>query len=772
MNQNMEIHNLLQINLYGNDPWKLTEVLPCPEAAKAKASVFALSNGHIGLRGGFEEDCRIKTPDGTNDLFINGVYGSEPIKYAEVAFGYAKERQTMLTFANPLGLEIQIDGERFSACSNLKNYRRTLDLKTGLLIREGEWTLKNGTQVSFAFERFVSLEDDNLICSRYSFESSVPIDEIRLHSFISEQYREAEDSEDSRAATVMNGMVSTVAQGASENTTWIIQGVKCPEQTVCITNANMSKELVLEESNYSIIASGGGNNRYVLERVSAVLESQVEETDKILSSTLSATKKAMNKGFEILLSEQKNHMDSFWEDSDIAVSGSPIVQQIVRFACYELYCNAGHNEKTSLPAKGLTGSGYDGHYFWDTETYMFPFFAYTQPERARKLLMYRYGKLDAARKRALELGYENCALYPWRTINGEECSPYYPAGTAQYHINADIAYAVITYYRVTQDKEFLFRYGAEILAETARFWMKIGFFNPNRDGKFCINCVTGPDEYTALVNNNCYTNLMAASNLKYAAEALREFEQELPEEYIKFSARRNIYPEERNSWEKASENIYLPYDEQKGIYLQDDQQLDRIPWEMEQIPRENFPLLLHYHPLTIYRHLICKQADLVLAMVLNGDNFTFTDKEKALDFYETITTHDSSLSRMIFCILACNTQKYNKADKYFAQGSACDIHDVQGNTTDGLHMANLGGVWMGLIYGYAGMRIQDDALSFTPHCPSFLDSFSFRIKFGESKIRVEIRKNETFFSLVSGPEVKIIVSDKSIFLRSSDLSRA
>nr|WP_274601625.1 glycosyl hydrolase family 65 protein [Clostridium rhizosphaerae] len=423
---------------------------------------------------------------------------------------------------------------------------------------------------------------------------------------------------------------------------------------------------------------------------------------------------------------------------------------------FHLLQSVGRDGKTNIGAKGLSGEGYEGHYFWDTEIYMLPFFLYNNPDISRKLLEYRYSILPNARERARIMSHKKGALYPWRTIDGDECSAYFPAGTAQYHINADIAFAIKRYMEATEDKDFLLNYGAEILFETARLWADLGEFIENKGNKFCINDVTGPDEYTAIVNNNCYTNLMAKENLEYAYKTAVWMKENAKEAYEELINKIGFIEDELQFWKKASDNMYIPYNEELGIYLQDDSFLYKTPWDFENTPKENYPLLLHYHPLVIYRHQVCKQADLVLAEFLLNHKFDIEQKRRDYDFYEKVTTHDSSLSTCIFSIMASEVGYHDKAYKYFMETATMDLTDSHRNTKDGIHAANMAGAGMCLVNGFAGMRVYEDTISFNPYIPKEWQEYKFKVTYRGRLIEIKVNKDGTSYRMLEGESLEIV----------------
>ena len=408
-----------------------------------------------------------------------------------------------------------------------------------------------------------------------------------------------------------------------------------------------------------------------------------------------------------------------------------------------------------MPAKGLTGQAYEGHYFWDTEIYLLPFLTYTSPRIARNLLAFRYKMLPQARARAKELDHRG-AMFPWRTINGEEASAYYAAGTAQYHINADIMYALRKYVQATGDEAFLRDFGAEMLVETARLWLDLGFYSDAKGGKFCINGVTGPNEYNAVVNNNAYTNLMARENLRYATEVVESLRATELDAYNALVQKTALEPSEAKAWIHAAENMYVPYDEKLNIIPEDDNFLDKEPWDFRNTPADHYPLLLFYHPLNIYRKRVIKQADVILAMFLLGDVFSPESKKRNFDFYDPLTTGDSSLSSCVEAIIAAQIGDIDKAIRYGMAALLMDLADVGGNVKDGCHIASMGGTWMMLTYGLAGMRDHDGTLSFRPRrAPEDNAILRFPVTYRGQLLEVEIGLEQVEYALREGDRLVI-----------------
>jgi alpha,alpha-trehalose phosphorylase len=461
--------------------------------------------------------------------------------------------------------------------------------------------------------------------------------------------------------------------------------------------------------------------------------------------------------------DHRHHVESFWARSDVQIDGAPDIQQAVRFNLFQLMQAVARAEGLGVPAKGVTGRGYEGHYFWDTEIYVVPFLIHSNPRWARQVLGFRCGMLDAARTRAREVGHRG-ALFPWRTISGQEASAWYAAGTAQYHINADIAYALRHYRNVTGDLEFLLGDGAQVMVETARFWMELGFFSERRGGRFCINSVTGPDEYTTVVNNNAYTNLMAKENLAGAVRVTEWLRGNDPAAHGKLCRETELSDAEIERWRRAAELMYVPRHEELGIVLQDEDFLARKPWDFDATPIENYPLLLHYHPLELYRHQVIKQTDVVLATYLVGQGFSEEEKRRTFDYYDPLTTGDSTLSACIQSVIASAVGYPDAALEYFLDACAVDLVDAHGNTADGIHIASCGGTWLALIAGFGGLRDFDGEVRFHPRLPDEWEGLRFRVQVRGQIIEVAMTPEATTYRLLEGRGLMIRHCDEHIRL--------
>ncbi len=437
-----------------------------------------------------------------------------------------------------------------------------------------------------------------------------------------------------------------------------------------------------------------------------------------------------------LLASQRQFLDEFWDSADVQVDGDSEIQQAVRFALFHVLQAGARAERRPIPAKGLTGPGYDGHVFWDTEMYALPVLTYTLPAGAGDVLRWRHATLDLARDRAAQLGLKGAA-FPWRTIRGHECSAYWPAGTAAFHIGADIADAVIRYVNATGDDTFIREVGVELLVETARLWRSVGHHDVH--GQFHVDGVTGPDEYSAIADDNTYTNLMAARNLAAAADMVSA--------YPDVAHQLQVSDEEAASWRDAAAAVHVPFNTELGVHEQSRHFTRHQEWDFAHTPDESYPLLLHVPYFDLYRKQVIKQADLVLAMHWRGDAFTPEQKARNFAYYEARTVRDSSLSACTQAILAAEVGHLELAHDYVAEAAMMDLHDLAHNTRDGVHIASLAGAWLGLVAGFGGLRDHNGQLSFAPRLPERLSTLEFSLLWRGVRLRVSVEPNQVTYSL-------------------------
>jgi len=764
--------------IYPFEDWVIRETQFSIDTNYRNETIFALANGYIGIRGTFEEGYSGPKNTSFNGTYINGFYEIHDIVYPEGGYGFAKIGQTMLNVADSKIIKLYVDGEQFDLLKGkILFYERVLDMKKGVVERKVKWESPTGKVLEVKIKRIVSLNRQHLAAISFTVEPVNFSGKIRFISAIDGNVSNINDSKDVRVGSNLKGKVlKTIDKGVEDLKGWIVQKTQksnfsyvCAIDNALVGDSKYEVSNSLEEDGVKVIVDleAEKGTSYTLNKFISYYTSKDFDENKLVAFALEEIEKAKNDGFETIEKEQEEFLNSFWEDADVIIEGDKALQQGIRFNEFHLLQSVGRDGKTNIAAKGLTGEGYEGHYFWDSDIYIMPFFLYTKPEIAKALVMYRYNLLDAARSRAKELGHKG-ALYPWRTIDGPECSAYFPAGTAQYHINADIVYALKRYVEATNDLDFLYDYGCEILFETARFWENLGAYIPLKGNKFCINCVTGPDEYTALVDNNAYTNYMAKMNLEYAYNIANKMKKEVPEKYQKIASKLNLKDQEINAWKKAADNMYLPYSKELDIIPQDDSFLYKERITVDQIPQDQFPLLLHWHYLNIYRYQICKQPDVLLLMFLQREKFTKDELKKNYDYYEPITTHDSSLSPAIFSILANEIGYTDKAYKYFMMTARMDLDDYNDNVKDGIHAASMAGTWSAVVNGFGGMRVYTNELHFEPRLPKEWNLLSFNVRYKGRKINIKLTKESVVFALLEGEPIEIYYFDEKILLEKGE----
>jgi alpha,alpha-trehalose phosphorylase len=725
-------------------------------------TLFHNANGYLGVRSNFEEGypAGFDTIRGT---YLNGFYDFNEVRQPENFFGFTNEKQTMLNVADTQGIRLFLGDEAFNPFTGgVLACTRRLDMAEGYTERFVRWRSPGEKEVEIRIRRLASFARPNLFFTEYSVKALNFDGKIRFVSTHTGEVENYHDPADPRLSQErfrplrqesfrIRGTASTITGRTSRSGLLVTSAV---DHTVEISGGGAAPSGETTGDGREARFEAEGELR---RGASCVLRKYAVFTDsrRFGGDCAGAAERelqgAMAEGPAAIYAAQRDFLAEFWENAEAGIDGDEELETALRYNLYQLLQSVGRDRFGNIAAKGLSGEGYEGHFFWDTEMYIEPFFALTNPRIARSLISFRYGIMEEARKNARLLGHRKGVLFPWRTIMGRECSGYYPAGTAQYHINADIAWSVVSYYLATGDLDFIGREGAEILFETARLWMDLGHYC---GGVFRINEVTGPDEYTCLVNNNYYTNAAARSNLFWA---VRFYELLAEAGNHDAAARTGISAEEIAGFREAAERMYLPYDETLGINPQDDSFLYKKKWDLAATPKENFPLLLHYHPLHLNRFQVCKQADTVLAHFVFEDTQPLETIRKSFLYYEEITTHDSSLSTCIYSIVASKLGFREKAFRYFGDSAYLDLRNLHGNTRDGIHTANMGGVWMALVYGFAGLRLKERGLFFAPSLPEPWKGYRFRVRYRDALIHVAITDGEAVFTLLAGDPRRIFV---------------
>lgn len=709
------------------------------EELRLQETLFHTANGYIGVRGNFEEGYPENFVS-SRGQYINGVYDIADMKQAEQLYGFPNKKEVILNVADTQTLHLYLGGEEVTAFSQgVRELTRTLDMEKGTASRQFIWQNQAGKEVTVCYRRMTSfvllpLFTIEVTILSHDFEGKVEI--VSEHHGTARNFVNPDDPRMAAEAEDYLTVKETVYD-EEQSLSMITAETKKSElaiRTLVFHEVSQGLELgvVEEDEAVSVVYDGylRAKETASIVKYSLFLDSRRYDLEK---DTQALVSKVKEQSLEAWYVEQEKYLQTFWHQAEISVGGDPLLNDSLDYSLYSLIQSAGKDGISNIAAKGLSGEGYEGHYFWDTEIYMMPFFTLTYPEIARKLIEFRYTILENARENARTLGHSKGALFPWRTISGTESSGYYPSGTAQYHINSDIAYSIIQYYQATGDLECLLEYGGELLIETSRLWLDAGHYEGDT---FVLNCMTGPDEYTCVVNNNYYTNLSVQYQLQWLVKLYPIFK----EKNAPFLERLGVTEAEIAEYATAAEAMFLPYSEELQLHAQDDSFLNKPVMDFAALPKEKFPLLLHYHPLYLYRHQVCKQADMVLAYFLHDEAFEKEDIARGYAYYEKLTTHDSSLSSCIFSIVANQIGDTEKAYRYFDESSKIDITNSHHNTQDGIHAANMGGTYLGVVFGFAGLRIRDNHLALSPQLPKKWTNCHFSIQYQGSLVTIDITR--------------------------------
>jgi alpha,alpha-trehalose phosphorylase len=731
------------------EPWSLRETELDVEMLAKTESVFALANGHIGLRGNLDEG----EPSGLSGTYLNSFYEVRPLPYAEAGYGNPEAGQTVVNVTNGKIIRLLVDDEPFDVRhGDLLAHERELDLRGGVLHRRVEWRSPAGTAVRVRSTRLVSLVQRLAAAVLYEMEALERPLRVVVQSELIANEPLPEGEADPRDPAVLESPLESEGFFQRGPAAFLVHSTKGTRLRVAagidhVIEGPAGTETTTDSwpdlGRVAVAADLATGERLRIVKFLAYAWSSRRSLQALRDQVAAALTEARHTGWEGLLAGQRDYLNEFWDRADVEVDGDAELQLAVRFALFHTLQASARAEQRAIPAKGLTGPGYDGHTFWDTERFVLPLLTYTAPDAAGDALRWRQSTLDLARERARELGLSGAA-FPWRTIRGQECSGYWPAGTAAFHINADIADAVARYVAATGDEAFESEVGVELLVETARLWRSLGHEDA---GGFRIDGVTGPDEYSAVADNNIYTNLLAQRNLRAAADAV--------ERHPSAAAELGADLEEAAAWRDAARDVVVPWDDTLGVHPQSERFTLHQTWDFARTRPEQYPLFLHFPYFDLYRKQVVKQADLVLALHWRGD--AFTDEEKAKDFayYEALTVRDSSLSACTQAVIAAEVGHLELAYDYFAEAALLDLDDLERNTRDGLHIASLAGAWIAAVAGFGGMRDHDGELSFAPRLPARLQRLAFRLLFRGRRLRVEVTGTEAVYTLLDGNPLEI-----------------
>ncbi|QYN31853.1 glycoside hydrolase family 65 protein [Pseudonocardia sp. DSM 110487] len=733
------------------EPWVVREPRLDLDRMGQVESVFALSNGHIGLRGNLDEG----EPHAMPGTYLNSFYERRPLPYAEGGYGYPESGQTIINVTNGKLIRLLVEDEPFDLrYGQLRRHERVLDLQAGTLTREVEWASPAGRMVRVRSTRLVSLTQRAIAAIEYEVEVLDAAALLVVQSeLVANEQLPARDEADPRVEAALTDPLVAEQHRCDDAGATLLHRTRRSGLRVAAAmdhevhgpeGVKVTSEATEDIGRTTVIARLEPGQTLRLVKYLAYGWSSRRSLPALHDQVRAALAAARYTGWEGLCGEQRDYLADFWQTADVEIDGDAELQQAVRLATFHVLQAGARAERRAIGAKGLTGEGYDGHTFWDTETFCIPVLSHIAPDAAADALRWRQTILPLAYERAEQLGLRGAA-FPWRTIRGQECSGYWPAGTAAFHINADIADAVRRHVAATGDVVFEREVGLELLVATARLWRSLG--HHDSAGEFRIDGVTGPDEYTAIVDNNVYTNLMAQANLRAAADTAAR--------HARAAAKLGVNAEEMASWRDAAKSMRIPFDEVLGVHPQAEGFTHHQVWDFENTPREKYPLLLHVPYFDLYRKQVIKQADLVLAMQLRPDAFSPEQMRRNFAYYEALTVRDSSLSACTQAVVAAWTGHLDLAYDYLAEAALVDLDDLAGNSDHGVHIASMAGTWTAVVSGFGGMRMDEAGITFAPRLPPALSRISFGLRWQGRQLRVEIRPDEVEYRLVSGPPMRL-----------------
>ena len=725
------------------EPWCVREERLDLDLIAQSESVFALSNGHIGLRGNLDEG----EPYGIPGTYLNSFFEQRPLPYPEGGYGYPEEGQTIVNVTNGKLVRLLVDDEPFDIrYGELLSHQRVLDLRAGTLTREVEWVSPAGRRIAVRSTRLVSFVQRAVAAIEYVVTSCDGPIRLVLQSELVANEAGPVQTHDPRVAGALEHPLVALERDVTESGATLLHRTRVSDlamaagmehQVEAPGDVRLSTRASEDWARTTVVCALEPGEQLRLVKHLAYGWSSQRSVPALRGQAAAALTGAAHSGFEGLVTEQRAYLDEFWDGADVVVDGDPEVQQAVRFALFHVLQAGARNEGRCIPAKGLTGPGYDGHTFWDTEAYVLPVLTYIAPQAAADALRWRHSILGIAQERARALGLRGAA-FPWRTIRGQECSGYWPAGTAAFHLDADIALAVERYRVVTGDHGLEVGCGLELLVETARLWMSLG--HHGRDGRWHVAGVTGPDEYTAVVTDNVFTNLAAAENLRVAAAAVHR--------HPDLARTHGVDLEEAAAWRDAADAVHLPYDAELGVHQQSEGFTALPEWDFA--AHADYPLLLHAPYFDLYRHQVAKQADIGMAMLWFSTRFSAEDKARNVDYYERRTVRDSSLSACIQAVTAAEVGHLQLAHDYTYEAALVDLRDLHHNTRDGLHIASLAGAWIALVQGFGGMRECGEELTFDPHLPDGITGLRFTVRWHGQRLDVSVSAEQVTYTLRDG----------------------
>ena len=755
-------------NYIKHNEWKIIEEGFHPEYNRISESIFSLGNGRMGGRGNFEEEYSGSSLQGN---YIAGVYYPDKTRVGWWKNGYPEYFAKVLNAANWIGINVEVDGETLDlAKMNIESFTRVLDMQNASLERQFVASFKNGKKVKISSFRFISMAMPEIGVVKYAVEPLNFNGKIKFTPYVDFDVMNEDANYDEKfwvGENIENQGNEGYLTAHTRKTKYLVcSGMKYnvivdgKEHAVFIENETREKYI---QSSFTIDAQQ--NRQIVLVKYGVNTSSEYFPRTRLLAESKEILNEAFDIGFDQLFDEHKKAWAENWENSDIVIEGDVAAQQGIRFNIFQLnQTYTGDDERLNIGPKGFTGEKYGGSTYWDTEAYCFPFYLSTAPQYvARNLLLYRYKQLGKAIENAQKLGFTNgAALYPMVTMNGEECHNEWEITFEEIHRNGAIAYAIRNYINYTGDKDYLAPFGIEVLIGISRFWAQRVNWSQQKQ-KYVMLGVTGPNEYENNVNNNFHTNNMALWSLKYTLEAIDFVQKEHPGIYAEMCQKTGFNKEEETThWREIIDKMYLPFDEERNIFLQQDGFLDKDIKPVSTINPAERPISHHWSWDRILRSPYIKQADVLQSLFWFEDDYEKTDIERHFDFYEPLTVHESSLSPCVHSILAASIGRPEKAYEMYLRTARLDLDDYNSDTADGLHITSMGGTWMAFVQGLGGFIVNNNKPVLNPILPKGWKSYSFKVIFRDSHLKINVNQSEIEISNLSSKKVDLVVNNKIV----------
>lgn len=746
------------MNDFSADEWLVIESRFDASRNQAHESVFCLVNGYMGVRGMLEEGFSGKSQlDGT---YLAGVYETSRLQYIWERPGDPKFIKKIIKSVNWVGIGIEAGGEAVDlAKGKLESYSRTLDMKRGVLSRTFVWTGESGKTTEVVFERFVSMDSKHQGAVRCAVKPLNYDGSVRLVPSLKF------DASSGWVETADDGQKLALVCDTEKSG---FRVAVCAD--IAVTSGSVQAQHLVKSSGCRALAMDfrvQQGDVVSIDKLVSLVTSRDENKDEVRAACQRQLAGYVKAGYAKLLERHIAVWDRIWEESDIFIEGDVSAQQGIRYSIFQLQqAYRSGDAYVNIGAKGLTGDVYSGQAFWDTEIYLLPFYLYSNPAAARDLVLFRYNTLNKARARAAEMGYRG-AMFPMCTVDGEEHCVVWEYGQGEIHIIAAIAYGAFQYVRVSGDDAFMADYGLEIMIETARYYANRTVYNEHKQA-YVINQVTGPDEYQVMVDNNCYTNTMAVWNMRTVLEQIGKVKNSFPDKWADLEAKISFKPEEAVLWEKIINGMRIPYNEKLGIFEQDDSYLSHDYVDPKSVPDEQIPLYRNWPMERIMRSTLLKQPDVLLLMYLLSEQFDEKTVRRNYNFYTPRTIHDSSLSPCIHSILATRLGYQEESLKFYASTARMDLDDCNKNTFEGLHLACMGGAWMTVVHGFAGLRMNNDLLSFTPVIPAQWTGYRFKLHYRNRTLVFSVNRQQVSAELLNGEALDVLVSGERLHLSAKE----